>query len=78
MNKKFTALLIPLMAVALAAALLLIKFMWSWVIPDLFPGAVAQGLVAGEISWFTAFKLAIFVAFFAGLTNSGVQRQEQK
>lgn len=50
-------------------ALLLIKLIWAWTIPDLFPGAVDQGLVAGSISWFTAFKLAIFVAVLGSLAG---------
>ena len=56
------------------AALLLIKLVWAWTIPDLFPGAVEQGLVAESLSWWTAFKLAIFVALLgalAGVRKSG-------
>ncbi|MFC1715437.1 hypothetical protein ACFL6S_17340 [Candidatus Poribacteria bacterium] len=55
-------------------ALLLLKILWGWAIPDLFPGAVEQGLVARSISWYTAFKMAIFVAVLggvAGLSKSG-------
>lgn len=51
-------------------ALLLIKLVWAWTIPDLFPGAVAQGLVAGSISWYTALKLAIFLAVMAGIAGA--------
>jgi len=51
-------------------ALLFIKFLWSWTIPDLFPGAVDQGLIARDISWYTAMKLAIFVAVLTGISNS--------
>ncbi len=50
-------------------ALFVIKLLWAWTIPDLFPGAVDQGFVAGSISWFTAFKLAIFVAVFGSLAG---------
>ena len=50
-------------------ALLLIKLVWAWTIPDLFPGAVEQGLVAESLSWYTAFKLAVFVALFGGLAG---------
>ncbi len=55
-------------------ALLLLKILWGWAIPDLLPGAVEQGLVARSISWYTAFKMAIFVAVLggvAGLRKSG-------
>jgi hypothetical protein len=58
-----------IITVVCVVALLLIKVLWAWTIPDLFPGAVTQGLIAGEISWFTAFKLAIFVAVLAGIAG---------
>lgn len=50
-------------------ALFLIKIMWAWTIPDLFPGAVEQGLIAGSLSWFTTFKLALFVALLSGIAG---------
>jgi hypothetical protein len=46
-------------------SLFLVKIIWSWTIPDLFPGAVKQGLIAKEISWFTSFKIAILVFVFS-------------
>jgi hypothetical protein len=58
----------------LVLALLLTKVLWAWTIPDLFPGAVEQGLIAESLSWYTAFKLAIFVALLgalAGVRKSG-------
>ena len=45
-----------------------IKLLWAWTIPDLFPGAVEQGLVAAEISWLTSFKLALFLGIVRGIT----------
>lgn len=51
-------------------ALLLLKWLWAWTVPDLFPGAVDQGLVARTISWYTALKLAIFVAVLAGMAGA--------
>ena len=45
---------------------LIIKWLWAWTIPDLFPGAVETGLIAKEISWFTSFKLAIFLSVLGG------------
>jgi hypothetical protein len=50
-------------------ALLIIKLLWAWVVPDLFPGAVAQGLVAEHISWYTAFKVAIAVAVLGAVAG---------
>ena len=59
----------------LVLALLLTKVLWAWTIPDLFPGAVEQGLIAESLSWFTAFKLAIFVALLGAL--AGVRKGEK-
>lgn len=56
--------------------LLLVKILWGWTIPDLFPGAVEKGLVARSISWFTALKVAIFIAVLAGV--AGISRGGSK
>ena len=56
--------------------LLLIKLLWAWTIPDLFPGAVEQVLVAGTISWLTALKVAIVVAVLAGFAGIFASRHE--
>jgi hypothetical protein len=73
MKKSWLVGLIPaVLAIAVGVcvvALLLIKVLWSWTVPDLFPGAVAQGLVAKDIGWLTAFKLALFVAVVAGIAG---------
>ena len=76
MNKNLLALIVPLMVLALIVSFVLIKLIWAWTIPDLFPGAVAQGLIAKDISWFTAFKLAIFITFFAGIAKSRVSAKK--
>ncbi len=59
-----------IVVIAFFVVLLLLKLLWAWTIPDLFPGAVEQGLVAQSISWFTAFKMAIFAAVLAGLAGA--------
>ena len=53
----------------LLVALFLLKILWAWTIPDLFPGAVDQGLIAREISWLSAFKVAIFISVLAGIAG---------
>jgi len=55
--------------IAFVVVLFLIKILWAWTIPDLFPGAVEQGLVAKSISWVTAGKIAIFVAMLSGIAG---------
>ena len=54
--------------------ILMIKLIWMWTIPDIFPGAVANGLVAGRISWFAALKLSILVALLAAITNFNISK----
>ncbi len=61
-------------AVVLIVSLLLIKLLWAWTIPDIFPGAVAGGLIAGTITWWTSFKVAIFISVFAAL--AGARRKD--
>ena len=61
---------IALLAGLLLLALLIIKILWAWTIPDLFPAAVEQRLIAESLSWFTAFKLAIFVALLGALAGA--------
>ena len=79
MDKKWLIAIVPsVLALILGAfiiALFLVKILWAWTIPDLFPGAVEQGLVAKEISWYTSLKVAIFVAALAGI--AGLRRGEK-
>jgi hypothetical protein len=59
--------------------LLLLKLLWAWTIPDIFPGAVEEGLVAETISWYTALKLAMFMAVTGGLMGMrNVQQVQQE
>ena len=53
-------------AVTFVISLVLFKFVWAWVVPDLFPGAVAQGLISADLTWLAAFKLAVLVAVLSG------------
>ena len=75
MDQKWLIAIVPgILALVLGAfivALFLVKILWAWTIPDLFPGAVDQGLIAKEISWYTSFKVAIFVAALAAIAGIG-------
>ncbi len=62
--------MIVVFLLVLVVTLFLLKVLWAWTIPDLFPGAVEQGLVVGEISWYTSFKVAIFLAVLAGIAGA--------
>jgi len=78
-DKKWLIAIVPgIVAVILGAfvvAFFLVKILWAWTIPDLFPGAVDQGLIAKEISWYTSLKVAVFVAAFAAI--AGIRRGEK-
>jgi hypothetical protein len=53
-------------AVTFVISVVLFKFVWAWVVPDLFPGAVAQGLISASLTWFASLKLAVLVAVLSG------------
>jgi hypothetical protein len=57
------------MVLVFLVVLVLIKALWAWTIPDLFPGAVQQGLIEGSISWGAAAKLALFVAVLGSFVS---------
>ena len=60
---------ITVVCIAFVVTLFLIKVMWAWTVPDLFPGAVEQGLVTKTVSWLTAVKIAIFIAILSGIAG---------
>ena len=69
MNKNLLKIIpgvLTLVIGILGLAFFIIKWIWAWTIHDLFPGAVEQGLIAKEISYFTSFKLALFFATLGG------------
>mgnify|MGYP001070575182 CR=1 FL=1 len=71
-KSKIAAMVVGGIAVACIAfvvVLLLVKLLWAWTIPDLFPGAVEQGLIAGKISWLAAVKVALCVAILSGFAR---------
>jgi hypothetical protein len=82
MNKKWLIAVIPgsiiMIALVVVIALLLIKVLWTWIIPDLFPAAVVLGLVARTISWYTAFKIAIVIGLLSGVFKAGKEHHEWK
>jgi uncharacterized protein YqhQ len=65
-------------AVMFVIAVVVLKVVWAWVVPDLFPGAVAQGLINEDLTWLAAVKLAVLVSVLGGfspaLTDAFKQR----
>jgi hypothetical protein len=75
-KSKIAALIaggIAVACIAFVVFLFVIKALWAWTVPDLFPGAVKAGLVAETISWGAAAKVAILLAIFAGLGKGGLE-----
>ena len=56
---------VVVIVLAFIIGLLVVKFLWAWVVKDLFPGAVAQGLIADKISWWTSVKVALVIALLS-------------
>ena len=55
-------------AVMFVIAVIAFKVVWAWVVPDLFPGAVNQGLMSADLTWLAAVKLAVLVAVLSGFS----------
>jgi hypothetical protein len=48
----------------------LMTIIWSWVVPDIFAGMVAKGLLPSSITVWQAFKLSLLIGFFIGTRSS--------
>lgn len=48
--------------VTFAIGVILIKLLWTWTVPDLFPAAVDRGLISDDLTWLAALKLVAAVA----------------
>ncbi len=75
---SWTTILVTV-AVAFVITVIVLKFVWAWVVPDLFPGAVAEGLIVANLTWLSAVKLAVLVSVLSGvyptLTEASHRRQ---
>ncbi len=82
MDKRWFIAIIPgviaLIIIVFIVALFIIKLLWGWIIPDLFPGAVAQGLVAATIGWYTSFKIALVLGLLSGVFKAGNDHSKWK
>ena len=70
--KTGTAILVAV-AVTFIISVVVFKFVWAWVVSDLFPGAVTQGLISADLSWIASLKLAVLVAVLGGFYPSLVE-----
>jgi hypothetical protein len=66
---SWTTILVTV-AVTFVITVVMLKFVWVWVVPDLFPGAVAQGLISADLTWLASVKLAVLVVVLSGLYPS--------
>ena len=53
--------------ITIIITVIVLKYVWGWAVPDLFPGAVSAGLVAAELTWVAAFKFAVLVGITGGV-----------
>ena len=75
MRKVWLVAIVPGVLLVILIGLFLIKLVWAWTIPDLFPGAVKQGLIARDISWYTAFKVAVVIGVLSGIARGSYHRE---
>jgi hypothetical protein len=54
-------------AIVFVISIVVFRFVWGWVIGDLFPGAVEQGLISARLTWLQALKLAVLAAVLTGV-----------
>ena len=57
-------------AIAFGITVVVLKFVWAWVVADLFPGAVAQGLINANLTWLATVKFAVLVAVLTGVNDT--------
>ncbi len=60
-------------AVTFGITVVVLKFVWAWVVEDLFPGAVAQGLINADLTWLAAVKFAVLVAVLSGVYSTLIE-----
>lgn len=64
--------------VTFVVAVIAFKIVWAWVVPDILPGAVAQGLIVEDLSWLNAAKLAVLSAVLSGFYPSLMDAFKQR
>ncbi len=65
-------------AITFVIMVVVLKFVWAWVVTDLFPGAVAQGLINADLTWLAAVKFAVLVSVLSGVYHTLMEAFKQK
>ncbi len=65
-------------AITFVITMVVFKFVWAWVVSDLFPGAVAQGLINANLTWLASLKLAVFVGVLSGVYPTFTEAVKQR
>lgn len=60
-------IILTTVAVIFAILVVALRFVWAWVVPDLFSGAVDQGLISADLSWLAVVKLTVLVGLLSGV-----------
>jgi Na+-transporting NADH:ubiquinone oxidoreductase subunit NqrE len=60
-------------AISFGITVVVLKFVWAWVVEDLFPGAVAQGLINADLTWLASLKFAVLVAVLSGVYSTLIE-----
>jgi hypothetical protein len=47
----------------------LVKLIWIFVVPSIFPGAVSEGFIVASLSWLTAIKIGIIVVVIMAIRD---------
>lgn len=70
-GNKVTSISIALVSatVAFILSVVLVKLLWAWTVPDLFPAAVEQGLIASDLTWLAVIKAVALVAIMGSTTT---------
>lgn len=60
---------IAIIATVFVSGIFIIKLLWAWTIPEIFPVACQQNLIASNISWFTAFKMSLLFSLITTIAR---------
>lgn len=66
-------LVIAIFVVAWLASTTLVYVFWAWIVPDVFAGAVEQGLMPSHLTLWQSAKIAWVVAIFFSSKSSSSQ-----